>query len=179
MDRWEESFDAWTPSQPDPGAPARNPEREELQRLARELAAKRRAAQETSSAEVEALQRSLRESAAAVAARDVELARLRSQLQVANVPGRERALEAELAQARAERALAVAERERLEEREQAVRAVEKELAGLRVELERREAQLAQREAALRRRELVEAPPEAPSFSEGLAALAHAHTPAPD
>jgi hypothetical protein len=175
MDRWEESFDTWTPSPPAPGAPARNPEREELQRLARELAAKRRAAQETSSAEVEALQRSLRESATAVAARDVELVRLRSLLQATNVPGRERALEAELAQARAEHALAVAERERLEEREQAVRAVEKELAGLRVELERREAELAEREAATRRHELVEQRPETPSFSEGLAALARTRT----
>jgi hypothetical protein len=151
MDRWEEGFDNWTPSQ----------------QLAREIASTRR---DGAAMELEALQRSLRESATAVAARDLELARLRRALEEAHVPGKERELEAALARAQAERALAVAERERLEEREQAARSVERELAAKRIELEAREAALAVREAAQRRRELTDAP----SFSDGLAELTRTH-----
>jgi len=160
VDRWEEGFDNWTPSAPGIGGA-------ELQRLAHELAAKRR---DGAATELEALQRSLRESAAAVAARDLELARLRRALEEARVPGKERELETALARAQAEHALAFAERERLEEREQTARSVERELAAKRMELEAREAALAEREAAQRRRELAEPP----SLNDDLAALTHRH-----
>jgi hypothetical protein len=74
--------------------------------------------------------------------------------------------------AEAELKLAEAERSRLEEREQRVRAVEKELAALRVELTQK--QVSQPQVPARETTLAGARfalPPAPSFAEGLAALA--------
>jgi hypothetical protein len=166
MDRWEEGFDAWTPSAEavDGGT---NRDRQELLRLARDLAAARRDELEPSLVELEPLKRTLREAAEAVAAQGRELGEL------------QRRLEAELAAAQAERELAVAERERLEERQQAVHEVEKELAGLRVALEAREAALAAREPADDDGAAAAGEPsERPSFSEGLAELARARARTP-
>ncbi len=88
MDRWEEGFDTWTPPAGEPADTRAQNEREELLRLARELGAARDAAHR---AELEPLQRALREAAEAAAAHERELAELR------------RRLEAELAAAQAER----------------------------------------------------------------------------
>jgi len=171
MDRWEEGFDAWTPSAEEPAVPAPDAgadrERQELLRLARELAAERRAGHEPAHAELEPLKRTLREAAEAVAAKGRELAELQRQI------------EAELAAAQAERELAVAERERLEEREQAVHEVEKELAGLRVALEAREAALEARECADDDGAAAAVEPsDQASFSEGLTELARTHARTP-
>src|SRR6266540_1713776 len=77
MDSWEEGFDAWTP-RPQSGAgettdTGTDLDREELLRLARELAGRRHAEQEQARVELEELKRSLRERAEAVAAREREL----------------------------------------------------------------------------------------------------------
>ena len=149
MDRWEEGFDAWVPSEDGTVDTRAEDERAELLRLARELGAARDASREPVAVELEPLKQTLRMAVEAVAAHRRGLAELK------------RGFEAELAAARAERELAAAEREHLDERERAIHEVEKELAGMRVALEQQRLQLEARERALDER---------PSFSEGLAEL---------
>jgi DNA repair exonuclease SbcCD ATPase subunit len=155
------------------------PQLEGVRRLARELAERRDAAYAEVQAEVESMKAALRERATAIAEREREL-------RTANGTPADLAVAKELMRrAEAELKLAEAERARLEEREQRIRAVEKELAALRIELTQgrsrppvpaddreldvREAALAAREAALVAQRFTVPP--APSFAEGLAALA--------
>jgi chromosome segregation ATPase len=156
------------------------PQLEGVRRLARELAERRDAAYAEVQAEVESMKAALRERATAIAEREREL-------RTANGTPADLAGAKELMRrAEAELKLAEAERARLEEREQRIRAVEKELAALRIELtqgrsprptvpahdrelDAREAALAAREAALVAQRFTVPP--APSFAEGLAALA--------
>ncbi|HVP75590.1 MAG TPA: hypothetical protein VMS63_06175 [Gaiellaceae bacterium] len=153
MDRWEEGFDAWVPSEDGGVDTGTEDERRELLRLARELGAARNAAREPVVAvELEPLKQTLRRAIEAIAAYRNGLAELRL------------GLEAELAAAQAERELAAAEREHLDERERTIHDVEKELASLRVALEAQRLELEARERALDDR---------PSFSEGLAELSPA------
>src|SRR5205823_2594791 len=84
MDSWEEGFDGWTP-RPESTAGAgadtgTDLDREELLRLARELAARRHGEQEQARVELEELKRVLRERAEAVAARERELEQLQQRL---------------------------------------------------------------------------------------------------
>jgi DNA repair exonuclease SbcCD ATPase subunit len=74
-DEWEDGFDSWTPrgtgdGTEDAGADL---DREELLRLARELAARRRAEHPETDDELERLKQTLRERAEAIAAREREL----------------------------------------------------------------------------------------------------------
>jgi uncharacterized protein YydD (DUF2326 family) len=138
---------------------------EHVRRLARELAERRDSAYADVQAEVESLKAELRERAAAIAEREREL--------TTNGPAGDLAKAQELMRrAEAELKLAEAERSRLEKREERVRAVEKELAALRVELtQKRPSQphIQPRETTFAGARF--APPPAPSFAEGLAALA--------
>lgn len=141
------------------------PQLEHVRRLARELAERRDAAYAEVQAEVASMKAELRERAAAIVEREREL--------TANgAPGDLAKAQELMRRAEAELKLAEAERSRLEEREQRVRAVEKELAALRIELAQK--QPSRPAASSRERELEAqrfvAPP-APSFAEGLAALA--------
>src|ERR1051326_7282896 len=94
MDSWEDGFDTWTPR---PGARAGEQtdtgtdlNREELLRLARELAANRQGEQEQARVELEELKRLLRERADAVAARERELEQLQKRLEGSRRFGRRR-----------------------------------------------------------------------------------------
>jgi hypothetical protein len=84
-DRWEDGFDTWSPRDLPPAQPGEDTgadvDRDELMRLARELAAQRHAEQQHSRHELEQLKESLRERAAAVAERERELAKLQKQLE--------------------------------------------------------------------------------------------------
>ena len=79
MDSWEEGFDTWTPQAGKPGDPAAETgadlDREELLRLARDLAARREAEQAAAQTELAKLKQSLRERAEAVTSRERELDR--------------------------------------------------------------------------------------------------------
>ena len=90
MDSWEEGFDSWTPSRPDSrDETGTDLDREELLRLARELAERRQTPQAHGDAELEQLKQSLRERAEAIAARERELAELQRRLErPAGVRGR-------------------------------------------------------------------------------------------
>jgi len=169
---------------------------EEVRRLARDLAARRDAAQAEMQGEIELMKESLRERAAAIAQREQRLAELERRTGADELGQELAAARRAVAEAEAERRLAAAERDRLEEREQRIRAVEKELAALRMELERertparrpaasaRQRQLDAREAALEEREAALEEREAAlrgdtmsiasrlGFADGLAALAH-------
>jgi len=169
---------------------------EEVRRLARELAARRDAAHAEIQGEVEAMKASLRERAAAIAARERRLAELEHDAGADGLAQELAAARRAVAEAEAERRLAAAERDRLDEREQRIRTVEKELAALRMELERerphgrrpaasaRQKELDAREAALDEREAALDAREAAlrgdtmsmgsqhGFADGLAALAH-------
>ena len=82
IDRWEESFDSWTPRRQG-GAPEETDvdvDRAELLRLARELAEKRHAGHAEATSELERLKQSLRERAEAIAARERDLAELERRL---------------------------------------------------------------------------------------------------
>jgi hypothetical protein len=141
------------------------PQLEHVRRLARELAERRDAAYADVQAEVAAIKAELRERAAAIAERERELATNGAPTDLAKAQELMRRAEAELK-------LAEAERSRLEEREQRVRAVEKELAALRIELEQKQPPrppAPRREPTYAGERFV--PPPAPSFAEGLAALA--------
>jgi len=138
---------------------------EHVRRLARELAARRDSAYAEVQAEVAALKAELRERAAAIAERERELT-------TDGPPGDLAKAQELMRRAEAELKLAEAERSRLEEREQRVRAVEKELAALRVELTQKQPSpppVPARETTFAGARF--APPPAPSFAEGLAALA--------
>src|SRR5204862_7559868 len=74
-ERWEEGFDRWTPRAGDAGDDTGvDLEREELLRLARELAEQRHAEHERARAELEQLKQALRERAESIAERERELA---------------------------------------------------------------------------------------------------------
>src|SRR5690348_5502455 len=77
-DKWEDGFDSWTPrGGGDAGADTDvDLDREQLLRLARELAERRRAEQAAVGSELEQLKQALRERAEAIAARERELAEL-------------------------------------------------------------------------------------------------------
>ena len=143
------------------------PQLEHVRRLARELAERRDSAYAEVQAEVASLKAELRERAAAIAERERELT-------TSGAPGDLAKAQELMRRAEAELKLAEAERSRLEEREQRVRAVEKELAALRLELTKQQQQ-PQVHVATREREPFTggrfALPPAPSFAEGLAALA--------
>jgi len=85
-ERWEESFDTWKPRSDAPDDTGTDVDREELLRLARELAAKRNAEQEQSRRELEQLKESLRERADAVAERERELLALQKRLEKGKAP---------------------------------------------------------------------------------------------
>jgi hypothetical protein len=138
---------------------------EHVRRLARELAERRDSAYAEVQAEVASLKAELRERAAAIAERERELTTSGTDGDLAKAQELMRRAEAELK-------LAEAERSRLEEREHRIRAVEKELAALRVELTQKQPSqphVPRREPTLTRARY--ALPPAPSFAEGLAALA--------
>ena len=151
MDGWEKGFDGWTPRPPEGGAsgPAADTgtdlDREELLRLARELAARRHGEHEQARVELEELKRHLRERAEAVAARERELEQVRQRLEGSKRLGRGR-----LEELRAKRQTgqdvagreSLAARERAtHERERAAEAREGELAAQAAELETRGAVL--------------------------------------
>ena len=144
------------------------PQLEHVRRLARELAERRDSAYAEVQAEVASLKAELRERAAAIAERERELT-------TSGAPGDLAKAQELMRRAEAELRLAEAERSRLEEREQRVRAVEKELAALRLELTKQQQATPQLHVATREREPFTggrfALPPAPSFAEGLAALA--------
>jgi chromosome segregation ATPase len=83
IDRWEESFDSWTPRRrgDTPDDTGVDLDRAELLRLARELAEKRHAGHAEASSELERLKQSLRERAEAIAVRERELAELEHRLE--------------------------------------------------------------------------------------------------
>jgi hypothetical protein len=85
-ERWEESFDTWTPRAEASEDTGTDVDREELLRLARELAAQRNAEQEQARRELEQLKESLRERAEAVAERERELLALQKRLEKGKVP---------------------------------------------------------------------------------------------
>lgn len=133
---WEEGFDTWTP-QPAAGGPDEPPvdvDRDELLRLARELAARRQADQHDARAELEQLKESLRERAAAVAERERELLDLQRQLEKKGKPATKQP-------GHDVEALAARERQALE-RLQAAETRERELGARAAALETEAAQLA-------------------------------------
>jgi len=173
IDRWEEGFDSWTPRGADT-------ERASLLRLARELAEKRRALEDQADPELVQLKQSLRERAAAIAAREHELAELQKRfegrkLRKQDAPGidavvareraaleRAQALEARERELRARVAELEAETERVSARERELASrldesrTERELAHAeRTKLEERaeEARRVEKELAARRLEL--------------------------
>jgi len=86
-ERWEESFDTWKPRGDAPeGDTGTDVDREELLRLARELAAQRNAEQEQVRRELEQLKQSLRERSEAVAERERELLALQKRLEKGKAP---------------------------------------------------------------------------------------------
>jgi hypothetical protein len=124
-ERWEEGFDRWTPRAGDAGDAGDDTgvdlEREELLRLARELAEQRHAEHERARAELEQLKQALRERAESIGARERELAERERRLDDGKQPKPRRkerlgavAAEALVARERAalERAHALDERER-------------------------------------------------------------------
>ena len=143
-DRWEEGFDRWSPRDLPPAAAGEETgtdlDRDELMRLARQLAEQRHAEQEQSRDELDRLKESLRERAAAVAERERELAELQKRLE----GGRGRKQQAPAPDTEA---LAARERAALE-RLQAVEARERELEARAAALEAEAAQLVERESAL-------------------------------
>jgi hypothetical protein len=86
-ERWEESFDTWKPRGDAPeGDTGTDVDREELLRLARELAGQRNAEQEQVRRELEQLKQSLRERSEAVAERERELLALQKRLEKGKAP---------------------------------------------------------------------------------------------
>jgi hypothetical protein len=85
-ERWEESFDTWTPRADAPDDTGTDVDREELLRLARELATQRNTEQEQARRELEQLKESLRERAEAVAERERELLALQKRLEKGKAP---------------------------------------------------------------------------------------------
>lgn len=86
-ERWEESFDTWRPRADAPeGDAGTDVEREELLRLARELAAQRNREQEQARRELAQLKESLRQRAEAVAERERELVTLQRRLEKGKAP---------------------------------------------------------------------------------------------
>jgi uncharacterized protein (DUF3084 family) len=141
-EKWEEGFDRWTPRTP----PTRDDDtgidldREALLSLARELADRRRAQHRQTDDELEQLKQSLRERAAAVAARERELSELERRLGAKGGAGAKHpAVDSDALVARERAAL---------ERAQALDARERELLARAAELEAESDELALREQAL-------------------------------
>ena len=164
MDSWEEGFDTWTPPAGMPtdagDETGTDLDRDELLRLARELASQRAAEQVAAHAELEALKQLLRERAEAVAVRERELDRRQQELESGRAPvrGRIEELRAKRGKAREpvdEDALAARERAALA-RAQALELRERELTAA---LAAAQAQLAEttadRELAAAERERLE------------------------
>jgi hypothetical protein len=143
IDRWEESFDSWTPRRRGdaPDETDADLDRAELLRLARELAAKRHAGQADASSELERLKQSLRERAEAIAARERELAELERRLGSGKPvkPGKNAAGSTDAIVARERAAL---------ERAQALEARERKLEGRAAKLAAHAARVAEREREL-------------------------------
>jgi hypothetical protein len=83
---WEEAFDTWKPGADAPDDIGTDVDREELLRLARELAAQRNAEHEQARRELEQLKESLRERAEAVAEREREVLALQKRLEKGKAP---------------------------------------------------------------------------------------------
>jgi hypothetical protein len=156
IDRWEDGFDTWTPRGDAGGREDTDADldREELLRLARELAAQRQADQGHAHDELDQLKRSLRERAEAVAARELELEELRRKLEAGRAPVRDRFRRGsgsggdEEAVAARERA-ALERAQALDERERAVGVRAGELAAEATRLAERERELEAELAAAR------------------------------
>jgi hypothetical protein len=153
MDSWEEGFDKWTPRTPKAAESADETgadlDRDELLRLARELAEQRQAPVVGADSEIVQLKQSLRERAEAVAVRERELTELQRKLErdrpgirtIGLRPKRADAVDGEVLAAR-ERA--TAERTHaLDDRERAVAAEAAELEAEAARLAEREAELAE------------------------------------
>jgi hypothetical protein len=154
MDSWEEGFDTWTPQAAGkPGDPAAETgadlDREELLRLARDLATRREAEQAAAQTELAKLKQSLRERAEAVAARERELDWQQRQLERGrpSIRGRIEELRPKRSGNVDEEALAARERAALE-RAHALEARERAAHELAAELEAETARLAEREQEL-------------------------------
>jgi hypothetical protein len=153
MDSWEEGFDKWTPRTPKAAESADETgtdlDRDELLRLARELAEQRQAPVVDADSEIVQLKQSLRERAEAVAARERELTELQRRLErdrpgirtIALRPKRADAVDGEALAAR-ERAT-VERTHALDDRERAVAAEAAELEAEATRLAEREAELAE------------------------------------
>jgi DNA repair protein SbcC/Rad50 len=85
-ERWEEAFDTWKPRADAADDTGTDVEREELLRLARELATQRNAEHEQARRELEQLKESLRERAEAVAEREREVLALQKRLEKGKTP---------------------------------------------------------------------------------------------
>src|SRR5689334_23901509 len=79
-DRWEEGFEGWAADDAPSGAGRHDVDRDEVFRLARELAARREDERADALAEVEQLKRELRDRVTLVAARERELERREREL---------------------------------------------------------------------------------------------------
>jgi hypothetical protein len=142
IDRWEEGFDSWTPRRGGdaPDDTGVDLDRDQLLRLARELAERRRAQQNDADVELERLKQSLRERAEAISARERELAGLQKRLGEGN-PRKPQQQPADT------EALVARERAALE-RAQALEARERELQERAGKLESQAKEVARREAEL-------------------------------
>jgi hypothetical protein len=138
-DAWEQGFDSWTPRGDAAAGEDTDTDlqRAELLRLARELAARREPGARDD--ELEALKRSLRERAEAIAVRERELERLQKKVDGGRSFFRRPAADEEAVAARERAAL---------ERAQALDARERETEARVAALEAEAARLAEREAAL-------------------------------
>jgi hypothetical protein len=147
-DRWEEGFDTWTPRAEPAGGDDTDTDldRAELLRLARELAASRRVDPGAGHDELEELKQSLRERAAAVAARERELELLQRKVESGHASVRDR-FRRPPPPAVDEEAIVARERAALE-RAQALDARTRELEARAATVEAEAARLAEREAEL-------------------------------
>jgi hypothetical protein len=128
-ERWEESFDTWTPRKETAEDTGTDVDREELLRLARELAAQRNAEQDQAHRELEQLKESLRERAEAVAERERELLALQKRLEKGKPPKTKARAEPPDLETLAARERAAFERlHEVEAREAALRSQSKQLA---------------------------------------------------
>jgi hypothetical protein len=144
-ERWEEGFDRWRPPPVTPSDDTGvDVEREELLRLARELAEQRHLEHERARAELEQLKHALRERAESIAARERELAERERQLAAGRQPRLHRKERTDPAAAEA---LVARERAALE-RAHALEARERELRDRQSALEAESAAVAERERKL-------------------------------
>jgi hypothetical protein len=143
-ERWEDGFDRWRPRTAEPGDDTGvDIEREELLRLARELAEQRHVEHERARAELEQLKHALRERAESIAARERELAERERSL----AGGKHPRLRRERVDPAAAAALVARERAALE-RAHALEARDRELRKRQAALEAEAAAVAERERKL-------------------------------